>query len=316
MFTQFLNAFDFALTVTLPSIFLLIFGYLLNRLGQIDANFCHQASRLMFNWALPALLFFAIIDSKSAITGQGTLLLAGAICALILFIGAEIVANFFIQKRDRGVFVQGIYRGNTAIIGLAFCANAYGSEGLSVGAVFTGTMTVLYNILAVITLSRSLGNKKSILPVIINIIKNPLIIGITLAGICRVLNISLPQTVVQSGPYLSSIALPLALICIGATFDVKAVFSRFDFSLWTSIARVIVAPLLAVIIGLCFGLDKVSLGVLFLMSSAPVAAAAYVMVRAMGGNDIAMANIVALTTVLSMLTTSLWIVILRIFNLM
>lgn len=316
MFDQFLNAFNFALTVTLPSIFLLIFGYLLNRLGQIDAHFCHLASRLMFNWALPALLFFAIIESKSAITGQGILLLAGAICALILFIGAEIVASFLIKKRDRGIFVQGIYRGNTAIIGLAFCANAYGIEGLSVGAVFTGVMTVLYNILAVITLSRSLDSKKSLLPVMVNIVKNPLIIGIVLAGLCRALKISLPATLVQSGHYLSSVALPLALICIGATFDVKAVFRRFDFSLWTSLARVIIAPLLAMIIGLCLGLDKVSFGVLFLMSSAPVAAAAYVMVRAMGGNDIAMANIVALTTVLSMLTTSLWIVILRMFNLM
>jgi hypothetical protein len=52
------------------------------------------------------------------------------------------------------------------------------------------------------------------------------------------------------------------------------------------------------------------------MSSAPTAAASYVMVRAMGGNAVLAANIVVLTTLGSILTTSLGITVLRGMGLM
>lgn len=52
------------------------------------------------------------------------------------------------------------------------------------------------------------------------------------------------------------------------------------------------------------------------MYATPVAAAAYVMVKAMGGNDIAAANIVGITSILSMFTASLWLTILRYIHLM
>jgi hypothetical protein len=51
------------------------------------------------------------------------------------------------------------------------------------------------------------------------------------------------------------------------------------------------------------------------MSSAPTAAASYVMVRAMGGNATLAANIIVLTTLGSLVTTSLIMFLLRGFAL-
>ena len=64
MLDNFLVAFHFSIGVTLPTVFLLLFGLFLQRTGQINGAFSQAASKLMFNWALPALLFFAIIESK------------------------------------------------------------------------------------------------------------------------------------------------------------------------------------------------------------------------------------------------------------
>jgi predicted permease len=47
------------------------------------------------------------------------------------------------------------------------------------------------------------------------------------------------------------------------------------------------------------------------MWSAPTAAASYVMVRAMGGNAALAANIIALTTLGSLVNTSVGVVVLR-----
>ena len=319
MWHELIASFNFAVSITLPSILLLLFGLFLFRSGQIDGAFCHKASRLMFNWALPALLFFSIMESRIDITAQSKLLLAGAICALVLFIGAEIAAKFLIKnRRDRCIFVQGIYRGNTAIIGVAFCAQAYGAEGLAAGAIFTGVLTLLFNILAVITLNRSLGDdgKNHLAPMIMNIIKNPLIIAIISAFICRIMSFRLPESLTHSGHDLASMALPLALLCIGATFDMKSLLHRSNSALIISILRVTVAPAAAVLIALAFGFRSLSFGVLVLMNVTPVATATYVMVKAMGGNDVMTANIIGITTVLSMLTASLWITVLHSAGLM
>ena len=312
MLNDFLTAFQFSIGVTLPTVFLLLFGLFLQRTGQINGAFSQAASKLMFNWALPALLFFAIVESKVEFSGQIKLLAAGTIVALLLFFAAEIIAKFYIEKRDRGVFVQGVYRGNTAIIGLAFCANAYGADGVAVGAIFTGSMTLLYNVLAVITLSRSLEKSNtSVWQVLKGIIKNPLIIGILLALLCRAIHFRLPETLSQSGHYLSATALPLALICVGASFDFKSLFKINDFSLWASVLRVTVSPFLAIIVGLLLHLPPTVFGVLFLMSATPVAAAAFVMVEAMGGNSKAAANIIGMTTLFSIITAPVWITVLR-----
>ena len=80
--------------------------------------------------------------------------------------------------------------------------------------------------------------------------------------------------------------------------------------------KLVAVPLLFVLAGMALGFRGMDLGILLLMSSAPSAAAGYVMVRAMGGNAALAANIIALTTVGSLFTTSAGIVVLKGMGLM
>ena len=57
------------------------------------------------------------------------------------------------------------------------------------------------------------------------------------------------------------------------------------------------------------------LGILFLMSSTPTAAASYIMVKAMKGNETLAANIIVMSTVASLLTVSIGLAILKSFAL-
>jgi predicted permease len=146
------------------------------------------------------------------------------------------------------------------------------------------------------------------------IITNPLIIGILLALACKWLHIPIPTLVAEAGGYVSSLALPLALICAGATLDFKKIFSATDIAMWSSIGRLIIAPIIAVTVGLAFGLDSMSLGVMLLMTASPAAAASYVMAKAMGANDVAAANIIGITTVGAMPTMAVSLTLLRYFG--
>ena len=246
--TGFWEAVWFAVSVTVPSILLLVFGVALRRSGQVDAHFCMQASKLVFNYGLPCLLFVNLFGSEIHYGEQILLLLAGAAATLVLFFGAELYAWRFVPAaRDKGVFVQGVFRSNLGIMGLAFVLNAYGSEGLAAGAVYTGVITILFNVLAVITLSRSGGSAWQKLRLVgWKIVTNPLIVAIVLALGMQALHIGVPKPLLQTANYVGNISLPLALICAGATFDARSMLKMSDISLQASIGRLLVAPLVAV----------------------------------------------------------------------
>lgn len=307
----------FALGITVPNLALMVLGFYLQRIGEINATFVNIGSKLVFSYCLPCLLFFSILKSDIDYAQQIPLIMAGVVVTFILFFGAELYARFFIERiEDKGVFVQGVFRSNMAIISLATVTNAYGDLGLSVGAVYMGLITILFNILAVITLSRTQTQDETwwlkSKTMTLTIIKNPLIIALVSAFIYKACNLPmLAQPIVKTGELLSSVALPLALICAGASLNLATMFQFSGVSMQASLARILIAPIVAVLIGLLFTLSPLQMGILFLMVSAPVAAASYVMTKAMGGNDILAANILGFTTIFSMFSMAIGSAILR-----
>ena len=313
------DAILFAVGVTLPSVLLLGFGVVMRRTGQVDATFAAKASRLVFNYGLPCLLFHELMSSEIRYGQEAVMLAAGVSTTLLLYLGAELYAWRFVPDvRDKGVFVQGVFRSNMAIMGLAFVQNAYGNAGLPSGAVYVGVVTLLYNVLSVITLSRAQARsgRHRLLDIGRNILTNPLIVSILLAMLLQRLHLGLPGPVMQAAHYMGNIALPIALVCAGASFDVRSVLDLSGISLQASSGRLVVAPLAAVAVGLAFGLRGIPMGVLFLMCAMPVASASYVMARSMGGNHVAAANIVGITTFGAMFSAALGITVLRSTGLM
>lgn len=312
--TGLLDAILFALNVTLPSALMLGFGVILRRTGQLDPDFAARASRIVFNYALPLLLFSKLAESDIRYEEQAVLLMAGAITTFVLYGLAELYAWLAVPAlRDKGVFVQGVFRSNMAIMGLAFVLNAYGDAGLAAGAVYVGVITLLYNVLSVIALSRTSGGgwRGKLGHVLRNIATNPLIIAIVFALVLQRLQVPVPGALMQTANYMANMALPIALLCAGATFDVRSVLKTSDISLKAAVGRLVVAPLVAIGVGLYFGLSGIPMGVLFMMSAMPTAAASYVMAKSMGGNDVAAANIIALTTFGAIFSAAIGITVLR-----
>lgn len=322
-----LDAIIFALTIVLPNLALMGLGFFMRRKGQLTKPFIDEASKLVFNYGLPSLLFFSLVGSEVNLYEQIDLLAAGLAVTLTLFFGAEWYAKQFIERpENKGVFVQGVFRSNMAIIGLATVANAYGKEGVSIGAVYMGILTIVFNILAVITLSRASaeGSQNSpngqrenyVLMLSKRMLTNPLILSLIAAfafkALAAVFSLPpIPDVITHTGELLAAISLPLALICAGATIDMRSMLTFSGLSMQASIGRILVAPLLAVAVGFGFGLTGVHMGVLFLMVASPTAAASYVMAKAMGGNEVLAANILAFTTVVSLFGMAVGAALLR-----
>jgi predicted permease len=315
--TEFLEILVFSFSITGPIFVILALGIVLERAGIITDAFIESGTRLVFNIALPALLFISISKTRLGVDTDLSLIAFGLVATLVAYVLLEwYAARKVSPESDRGVVVQGGFRSNMGIIGLAYCVNAYGEPGLLVSSLYLGLVTILFNILSVITLSRSLHKRQGVWRIVRGIATNPLIIAIGLALPVSWFDITLPALLLQSGQYFADLTLPLALLCTGASLNFRTLRGEIGNTLTAAACKLLVIPVLFTLVGALLGFRGIDLGVLMLMSSAPTATASYVMVRAMGGNATLAANIVALTTLGSLFTTSLGIMALKSLGMM
>ncbi len=313
----FIEQLFFSISVTGPIFIMLALGVVLKSNGLIDEKFTEGGSRLVFNVTLPALLFLSVVKADLQQAGHFQLIAFALIGNMALFGLFELLCGTMIKKRsDLGVVVQGAFRANTGIIGLAYAANAYGEEGLVIGSLYVAAISVLYNILAVITLTRhsETNTQLNIRHLLHSIIRNPLIISILIAIPISYLHIELPNILLQSGRYFADMTLPLALLCTGASLDFRQLKQESTSANVAGFSRLVIAPTLLTITGYLLGFRSVELGIIFLMSAAPTAAASYVMAHSMGANAKLAANIIALTTIASTFTCSLGITLLNMWT--
>lgn len=314
-----LDQLAFSLSVTGPICLMLFLGVVFKRTNLINDNFIDVASKLVFQVTLPALLFLSIVKSEHDFASATNFIAFGISANILFFIFASFsVGKLLKNKVDKGVVVQGAYRANTAIIGLAYVANAYGHDAVAVAAIYVAPMTILYNILAVIALTpKGDSSFTQVSKVMVkSITRNPLILAILTGVLFYALAIPVPEMVLSAGQYFANMTLPLALLCTGGSLNLKSLRNEGRPTWISTLYKLVLAPVFITVAALMFGYRGLELGIVFFMSAAPTAAASYIMARAMGGNSTLAANIIALTTVLSLISTTVGIFLLSSFSLM
>lgn len=298
--SRFLAGLAFSAETIIPVLALIVMGWWMKRRGEMGGELVAGMSHIVYRYALPTLLFVSVIKSDVSPLAEWRLIGAGWLAVLVLYFGASWLARAM-PAADRGVFVQGVFRGNLGIIGLAFIGGVYGdsSNTFAAAAIFTGALTLLMNILAVIALSQD--DNRAIWPLVQRVLKNPLVLALIAAIAVKSIALPLPNTVLNFAAYLKNLTLPLALLTTGASFDLRGIFGAGQMAIWASIGRLVASPLVFVAAGMLFGLHGTALGLLYLMGATPAAAASYIMAKAMGGNATAAANIIAITTACSLL---------------
>lgn len=310
------NALTFALDVTLPIFLLVVVGIVLKRVNWIDDQFSESGSKLVFNLTLPALLFLGIYNADFNDANIAKLLIYATLATTLIYVFLEWSASRWINRvAERGVFVQGAFRSNMGIVGLAYCVNAYGVGILKEASLYLAVITLLFNVLSVMTLSRHKVKSQSrgVMGFFKQVAFNPLIVAIALGFVIKGLNLEIPSYVNTTLDYVASITLPLALLCVGATIRWHE-FSKSATLYWTVTAKLVMVPFVITLGALLIGLPDKQVGVVFLMSSAPTAAASYPMVRAISGDYHLAAAIIAATTMASIVATSAGIFVLGTFG--
>jgi predicted permease len=300
------------LSVTAPVFAMLFLGAVLKRLGWIDSAFINTASSLVFKGTLPALLFLALLRTDLSTAVQPKLLGYFVVATLISFFAAWAWAVWRCPREDRGVYVQGAFRGNNGIVGLALATSLYGDYGLSLGGVLAGVVILCYNVLAAIILALySASGRSDPWSILKSIVGNPLIIAVLTALPFAYWQISLPEWLLTSGNYFAQMSLPLALICIGATLSLSTLRESGAMAMSSSLMKMVWLPLLLTLGAWFWGFRDAQLGILFLYFASPTAAASFVMARAVGANHQLAAAIIVITTLMAVVSINLGLLVLQ-----
>lgn len=299
------------LGVTAPVFAMLFLGVVLKRIGWIDSAFIGSASTLVFKGSLPTLLFLSILQADLATALQPALILYFVLATIASFLLAWGWALWRCPQADRGVYVQGAFRGNNGIVGLALAGSLYGDYGLSLGSVLAGVVMIIYNTLSVVVLAiYSPSGNASLRSVCLSILRNPLIIGVAAAIPFAYWQVMLPEWLLTSAGYFAQLSLPLALICIGGTLSLNALHESSSTAISASLMKMLWLPLLATFGAWLWGFRGADLGILFLYFASPTAAASFVMARAVNSNYRLAATIIVITTLSSALTINVGLLLL------
>lgn len=294
-----------ALQISVPIFAWVILGAILSRVGVLRAQFINVVSRFSFNIALPIVLLVGASGVDYTALGNANYLYAGIISTLLVFGLSWFYGRWRgFPQREVGIFVQGAFRSNLAVIGVALCVAAYGDKGLVLAAPPIAVLTILFNILAIWVLDSTLGNSNSLASMTVGILRNPLIVGILIGALASVLGAELPAFSGTLSGVITTYFIPLLLTCIGGSIRLSGLGSLGVLVWEASVWRLLVSPFIAVCVALLMDVRGDTLGVYFLLLSSPVAAASFVMVMAGRGDGGLAANIIVLTSFFSLFTVT------------
>jgi len=303
-----------ALATVIPVFLIVGLGALLRKLSIIPSGFGATASRLVFHVALPVLLFQKLSETQRFSEGAVEILVILLVGTVVAGASAYPVAWLLrLPKRTVGSFVQASYRGNLAFIGLPIVLSLYENTAPSLPAaavIAMGPVIVLYNVTAVLVLRfGNHGRRFRPKELLVQIVTNPLIIGIVAGIIWAGIGISLPEVLDQTLSMLGRIALPLALLSVGTTLVETGMGGPIRVPIWSAVLKLVLAPAAGIVTGLLMGVDRAVLTGAVIFLACPSAVASYILAQQLGGDAEMSGGAVVVSTVFSVGTLSLFLVL-------
>ena len=334
-----MDSFLYSINATVPIFLVMIVGWVIKQLGVIDDHFANVANKYVFKVALPVLLFrdLAAADFKSQFDVK--FVLYCMIVTTIMFSGIWICTEIFMKDdTQKGAFVQASFRSSAAILGMAFIQNMYQSTGMAfiqnmyqstgMAPLMIVAAVPLFNIFSVIVLTfkahpechgsteeQSTDKKENIKKACFNIVTNPIIIGIVLGLLSSLAGLRYPVIINKTINNIAQTATPVALICIGASFEGKKAIKKIKPTVIATFLKLVGLAAIFLPIAVKMGFRNQELMAILIMLASPSTVTCFVMAKGMDNDEVLSSSIVVLTTLLSSVTLTAWIFILRNFGL-
>lgn len=251
-------------------------------------------TRLAMTLATPCLIFTALMKTEIDRTALADLLFA-AIAAYglltLVFWGLTLVL-----KLERRTYLSPLIFGNTGNLGLPLALFAFGQVGLGYAVVVFAVAGVWGFTFGVWLVSQG-GSP-------LRVLKEPLVAGTLLGALFLWQGWHTPLWLTNSLDLIGQMAIPLMLITLGVAVA-RLSPGRLGQAVWLSALRVVLCLAIGAGVGHLFALEPVAAAVLILQVSTPVAVTTYMLAAKYGADAEAVAGMVIVSTLLSIVTLPL-----------
>ncbi len=312
-----MESLHFSLQATIPVFLLIVLGWIFRRLGLLDQYFCRCSDKLVFRALLPIMLVCDLAGTDIRHTFDPLFVLFCAGVTTLIFFSLWLIARHALHDQSLvGEFVQVSYRSSAAILGCAIIEGIYGSTGMA-PMMIIGSVP-LFNIYAVLVLTLEGPHAKEgaigvrLKSTLRGVITNPIILGILVGLMASLLNITTLSPVLDKTlTTLSSLATPLALLSIGASFQGRRALGHLKLSAAAAGVKLLLLPALFLPLALLLGFTDSKLIALIVMLGSTSTPTCYIMAKNLGHEGALTASVVVLTTLCSAFSLTLWIFLAR-----
>ena len=283
------------LEVIFPVFFVVGIGFYLGKKNpKIDTSFI---TNFAGNIGTPAMIIYALNPANISFEIFKNYF-GYYLVAIALFFVVGIFFLFIQNTKDIIRELPPFVMPNTGNMGLPICLFAYGSQGLG----FSATISALI-ILCHFTLGVFLAARKFNISVIA---QSPPFYAIIISVILLYYDLRLPNFVENTTFLLMYATIFLILMSLGIALTRLKVFS-FKKAIFSSIARVILGPIIGYLLILHFGLEGVAAGVFLIQCSMPSAILNYLVGSIYSPKKIVdnIASMIVVSTLMSFITIPL-----------
>ncbi|WP_404312519.1 AEC family transporter [Agrococcus terreus] len=283
--------------------FVIFVGWLLARLGIVNQDGRLVLNKTSFFAASPALLFTVLAEADVQLLFSGVLAVA-ALGFLGVFLGYAVVARIWFTKDPARIALAGTASGysNVNNIGLPVAIYVIGD------AQFVGPMLLLQLLVLAPLLLASLdimtAGKASLVGILTQPFRNPMLIGGALGAIVSALDIQVPQPVLAPLEILGGAAVPLMLLAFGISLrgdrPLQPGTGRKEIALAVALKSLVLPALVFVLARFVFQLDDQLVYACTIMGALPTAQNIYQYALRYDRATVISRDIVLLTTVLSL----------------
>ncbi len=310
-----------ATVLIVAPVFILIAAGYASVLFRFVSEAAHKGiSEFAFSIAIPALLFRTIVVSEfpdlSPWRMWGAYYGALAITWIVALIASALMREKREDREDGVVFAIGSVYGNIVMLGIPLTLSALGNEAAGPMALILSVNTPLLWLCGTLQMElvdrRQTGSALSIIwPVLRDLARNPIMLGIGFGVIWRLTGLGLNPVVDKTIALLAQAGSPAALIALGISlfrFEVKG--EKLGIAVMCAL-KLLAMPAVAFVLAKLLNLPPLAAGVAVLFAAMPTGANAYIFAAQYQRLVNPVSGAVALGTLLAALTLPVVVMVVR-----
>lgn len=302
-----------SLNVMLPVFLMIMLGVFLQHIGLMPRTMIRDLNRLCFNCFLPVMLFNNVraTDFRQYFEWHLISYAVGSVLLLFVFL-LWLVPRVVKRPEQQSVVIQGIYRSNYVILGIPIISNIYKGETIATITMLIAIIVPMFNLLAVYLFERFNGqNRHDPFKMASSIARNPLILATALGMVYTLSGMHFPAFAEEMLSDLGSIAIPLALLILGADLDLHVKTTRLRELAAVTLSKLLLVPMVFLPPAVLLGFRGQALASLLIMYASPAAVSGYIMAQNENADHHLAGQIVVVTSLLSCFTLFVLIAILK-----